>query len=194
MRKTVKKLRGIATLFYLFSLSFILLTSINVSASESATLTTDSPVETSSQIDIIDSDRPLTETEITNLINELEESKPKPLTRATGVAVSYYIIRSGNTTNCELRASYKATGPVSNLWWDKVTVQSPSILNRVTYQSFPKVLRGTGSKKSNNVNIGYLSIPKNIKSTYIKTSGTQTHSNKDGWGSLVNFNGSAKIN
>ncbi|MBM6616019.1 hypothetical protein JTF06_14095 [Desemzia sp. RIT804] len=75
-----------------------------------------------------------------------------------------------------------------------MTVQSPSAINRKTYKSFSKVLRSTGSTKSGTVSIGYLSIPKNIKSAYLKSTGTQAYSNKDGWGSLVNFNSLVYMN
>lgn len=184
MNKYLKELFKFTLLFSFLLVSYLGISAINAEANDIL----------DNEVQVIDSDKPLTESEINNLINELEKSKDVPKTRATGVAVNYYLVRSGNTTSCELIGAYKATGAISNLWWDSLTVQSPSVINRKTYKSFPKVLRGTNSKKSGTVSIGFLSIPKNVKSAYLKVTGTKADSNKDGWGSLVNFNGSIKMN
>jgi len=39
-----------------------------------------------------------------------------------------------------------------------------------------------------------LSIPTGISSAYLKAAGIQVESNKDGWGPLVNFNGTVRMN
>lgn len=191
MSKVLKEVRKFVVLLSVVFVSYMFVGSISVEASETLN---SSVYHGNNEVQIIDSDQPLSEDEINNLINELEKSKDAPMPRATGVVVSYYLIRSGNTTDCELIGAFKATGQINTLWWDTVTVQSPSAINRKTYKSFSKVLRSTGSTKSGTVSIGYLSIPKNIKSAYLKSTGTQAYSNKDGWGSLVNFNGLVYMN
>lgn len=103
-------------------------------------------------------------------------------------------IKKTNSQQICIIAKVNVTGRITNLWWDSLTVQSPSSINRKTYKTFKKVLRGTGSKTKGTVSVGTLSVPKGVRSAYLKTSGTQASSNNDGWGSLLNFSGSISMN
>ncbi len=82
-----------------------------------------------SQTFFIDSNVPLTETEKHELLERIHESRRQLLPRATGVALTYFIIRSGNTTNCELLTRFNATSPIKTLWWEQVKVQNLDLIN-----------------------------------------------------------------
>ncbi|MFR4286812.1 MAG: hypothetical protein ACLUQ0_08665 [Enterococcus italicus] len=192
MNKVMKKVQKIGVLLGVLFISYIFVGVLNVEASDIL----NNSINDNNTVQVIDSDRVLSKDEITDLLNKLEESKDKgtPMLRATGVSITYYLIRSGNTKSCELIAAFNATGALSHLWWQSLTVQNTNILNRTTYGVFNQVLRSAGSKTKGTVSIGFLSIPTGITSAYLKAAGTQAESNKDGWGSLVNFNGTVRMN
>lgn len=174
-------------LSFVFSIYTYSICEVNVEASELQNF------QVSSNVGIIDSDRLLTEFETSELIQNLNDNKSNTF-QATGVSVNYYLIRSGNTTNCELIAKFNATGMITNLWCDSLTVQSPSFINRKIYKTFRKLLRSTDSKTKGTVSVGTLSVPKGVRSAYLKTSGTQVSSNNGRWDSLLNFSGSISMN
>lgn len=86
-----------------------------------------------SQTFFIDSNVPLTETEKHELLERIHESRRQLLLRATGVALTYFIIRSGNTTNCELLTRFNATSSIKTIWWDQLKVQNLDLINKQTY-------------------------------------------------------------
>lgn len=55
-------------------------------------------------------------------------------------------IKKTNSQQICIIAKFNATGRITNLWWDSLTVQSPSFINRKIYKTFRKLLRSTDSK------------------------------------------------
>lgn len=157
-------------------------------------LTIEETINEVSQTFFIDSNVPLTETEKHELLEKLNERRRQLLPRATGVALTYFIIRSGNTTNCELLTRFNATSPIKTLWWDQVKVQNMNLINKQTYATFRSVLRSLTVDRYGTERIGYLSIPLGETRGYVTTTGTMVESMKDGWGTLMNFSGGATIN
>lgn len=157
-------------------------------------LTIEETINEVSQTFFIDSNVPLTETEKHELLEKLNERRRQLLPRATGVALTYFIIRSGNTTNCELLTRFNATSPIKTLWWDQVKVQNMNLINKQTYATFRSVLRSLTVDRYGTERIGYLSIPLGETRGDVTTTGTMVESMKDGWGTLMNFSGGATIN
>lgn len=145
-----------------------------------------------SQTFFIDSNVPLTEKH--ELLERINERRRQLLPRATGVVLTYFIIRSGNTKNCELRTRFNATSSIKTLWWDQVKVQNMNLINKQTYASFRSVLRSMDANRYGTERIGHLSIPLGETRGYVTTTGTMVESMKDGWGILMNFSGGATIN
>lgn len=147
-----------------------------------------------SQTFFIDSNVSLTETEKHELLERIHESRRQLLPRATGVALTYFIIRSGNTTNCELLTRFNATSSIKTIWWEQVKVQNLDLINKQTYATFRSVLRSLDANRYGTERIGHLSIPLGETRGYVTTTGTMVESMKDGWGTLMNFSGGATIN
>ncbi|MDT2835699.1 hypothetical protein P7H50_02185 [Enterococcus durans] len=144
-------------------------------------LTIEETINEVSQTFFIDSNVPLTETEKHELLEKLNERRRQLLPRATGVALTYFIIRSGNTTNCELLTRFNATSPIKTLWWDQVKVQNMNLINKQTYATFRSVLRSLTVDRYGTERIGYLSIPLGETRGDVTTTGTMVESMKDGW-------------
>ncbi|MBM6616020.1 hypothetical protein JTF06_14100 [Desemzia sp. RIT804] len=85
MSKVLKEVRKFVVLLSVVFVSYMFVGSISVEASETLN---SSVYHGNNEVQIIDSDQPLSEDEINNLINELEKSKDAPMPRATGVVVS----------------------------------------------------------------------------------------------------------
>lgn len=164
--------------------------SVQVNKDVDATITTESTASTI----FIDSNKPLTEQEKQQLMDELEQSKNKIHPRATVVTLTYFVIRSGNTTNCTLHTRVNSSKSINNIWWDQIKVQNLNWVNKKTYKTFSSVLRSFRAMTTGTVSVGNLSVPRGEKKVYITTSGTQVASLSDGWGSLINFNGNTSIN
>ena len=123
----------------------------------------------------------------------LSEGNIMPL--ATGVVITYFVIRNGNTTECELYFRINATGPINSIFWKTITVQNMNLINKETYASrseyyrvFTAISNGTGKMFDLDIPIGETKV-------YMKASGIEAYAMKEAmWGRLINFNGNADIN
>lgn len=74
--------------------------------------------------------------------------------------VTFFAIRSGNTTSVEIIARYDSTTSAYQLWWDSITVQNLNLINKVTYKKFVNVHRVFPGSLGGTTSIGFVTVPK----------------------------------
>lgn len=146
--------------------------------------------ENGDSIVFIEVDEDFSEEELEEYISSTSEVQPA----ATAVGLTYFLVRSGNTTRCEFFTRVSATNFIDEARWGSIKIQSSSSVFAKTYKTFSSVAILFSAMKTGNVRIGILQVPIGVKRVHIVTSNTRVHSLIDGWGSLLNFRGGANIN
>lgn len=158
-----------------------------------ATLITSESDKVSEAI-LVDTNTTLTEQEKLDLIKEIENSKKGLMPQSDWAVVTFFAIRSGNTTSVEIIARYDSTTSAYQLWWDSITVQNLNLINKVTYKKFVNVHRVFPGSLGGTTSIGFVTVPKSETKVYIKTAGTSLNTYAYGWTSGIEFGGNVTMN
>lgn len=153
-------------------------------------------------VTIIQADDPTNQAEVNHLINENIAKQEElnlhssPIPKATCV-ISFFLIRSGNTTSCQLYMRHTGTMVINAFkWYSDIIVRKTASTSSTKYLSLSGRTSYFTASAVGTVPISpYFSVPVSLKSVYVKIPTTYVYALSSGWESSdFNPGGPADIN